>query len=249
MSLVVADQPFALYEQKALSDLTGGMLRPGGLELTARAMKLCGLPPGSAILDVGCGPGHTLSLLAGCFQLIPVGLDSSVSMLRQAARENPTIPLMQAGAMAIPVRDACFDGVISECVLSLSGDIPATLLEMARVLRPGGKLVLTDIFSREIAGQTKSCVPAMHSCVTTALPLEVIKSAVAAAGFTILVFEDQSASLKQLAGQIIFSYGSLELFWQLFMGEEEARNTCCALQSARPGYYLLIAQKKGDDNG
>jgi arsenite methyltransferase len=249
MCPVAADQPFALYEQKALADLTGGMLRPGGLELTVRAIQLSGLPPGAAILDVGCGPGHTLSLLAGCFQLRPVGLDRSDSMLHQAARGNPATPLMQAGAVAIPVRDACFDGIISECVLSLGGDIPATLKEMERVLAPGGKLVLTDIFSREIAGQIKSCAPAMQSCLTTALPLETIKAAVAAAGFSILVLEDQSASLKQLAGQIIFTYGSLEIFWQLFMGVEEARSTCRAMEGARPGYYLLIAEKKGDDNG
>jgi SAM-dependent methyltransferase len=246
MSLVAPCQPFALYEQKALSDLTGGMLRPGGVELTARAIELSGLPPGSTILDLGCGPGHTLTLLAGCFQLRPVGLDSSASMLRQAASANPKVPLMQAEAMAIPVRDAGFDGVISECVLSLSGDLPKTLQEMARILLPGGKLVLTDIFSRETGGLENSAVPVVRSCVTSALPLEIITAAVEAAGFSILVLEDQSASLKQLAGQIIFSYGSLETFWQLFMGQEEARETCCALQGARPGYYLLIAEKKED---
>ncbi len=249
MPIAAADQSFALYEQKAFTDLTGGLLRPGGLALTARAMELCGLPPGSAILDVGCGPGHTLSLLAGCFQLRPVGLDRSDSMLRRAGQGNPTIPLIQAGAMAIPVRDACFDGIISECVLSLSGDIPATLKEMARVLAPGGKLVLTDIFSRDTARQKSFGAPAMRSCITTALPLERIMAAVAAAGFSSLLLEDQSALLKQLAGQIIFSYGSLEIFWQLFMGADEARSTCRAMQGARPGYYLLIAQKEGDDNG
>lgn len=242
MSLLPFPQPCSLYEQEELADLTGGMLRPGGVDLTTRAIQLCGLPPGAAVLDVGCGPGHTLSLLANRFQLRPVGLDKSDSMLLQAAAANPAITLVQGEATAIPLRDAGFDGLISECVLSLTGDIATSLSEMRRVLKPGGKLALTDIFVRSTETQGNSAVPAMRSCLTAALPLETIKAAIETAGFSILHFEDHSTALKQLAGQIIFSFGSLEAFWGLFMEREEAHNACCSLSAARPGYYLLIAE-------
>lgn len=246
MSLHPYPQPCSLYEQEELSAITSGMLRPGGVELTTRAVRLCGLPPGAAVLDVGCGPGHTLSLLATRFQFNPVGLDKSDSLLRQAATANPAITLVQGEATAIPLRDAGFDGLICECVLSLTGDIATSLCEMGRVLTPGGKLALTDIFVRGTEEQGKSAIPAMCNCLTAALPLQTIKAAIETAGFSILRIEDHSAALKQLAGQIIFSFGSLEAFWGLFMDKEEAHNVCCSLSAARPGYYLLIAEKKRD---
>ena len=71
--------------------------------------------------------------------------------------------------------------------------------------------------------------------------------------FILHTLRDRSDLLKQLAGQIIFSYGSLEKFWQLFMGAEAARRTSCALATAQLGYYVLIAKKsapkRGDSHG
>jgi len=242
-------QPAALYEREELAAVTGGMLRPGGEELTVRAVGLCGLPPGAAVLDVGCGRGHTLALLASRFRLRTAGLDPSDSMLRRAAVKNPAAFLMQAEAGAIPLRDGVFDGIISECVLSLTGDIAATLGEMGRILAPGGKLALSDIFADDAERQGNCAAPAMRGCLAAARPLEDVTAAVAAAGFSILHLEDHSAALKQLAGQIIFDHGSLEAFWKLFMEKEEAAGACRALGAARPGYYLLIAEKKGDRHG
>ena len=60
-------------------------------------------------------------------------------------------------------------------------------------------------------------LPGLKSCITHALPLEDIEEGLAQAGFTLLSFKDRSDLLKQLAGQIIFTCGSLEKFWQLFM--------------------------------
>ncbi len=243
------DRSVALYEREELAAVTGGMLRPGGEELTVRAVGLCGLPPGAAVLDVGCGRGHTLALLASRFRLRPAGLDPNGSMLRRAAAKNPDVFLMQAQAGAIPLRDGVFDGLISECVLSLTGDITATLGEMGRILAPGGKLALTDIFVDDAEGHENCAAPAIRGCLAAARPLEAVTAAVAVAGFSILHLEDHSAALKQLAGQIIFDHGSLEAFWELFMEKEEAASACRTLGAARPGYYLLIAEKKEDQHG
>lgn len=230
-----------LYEQEELFEVTGGTLRPGGIALTAEILTYSGLTPGSAVLDLGCGPGHTLALMASSFGLLPTGLDPSAAMLAKAARQAPTAALLQGTAIAIPCDSGSFDGVISECVLSLTGDIDASLWEMARVLKPGGLLLLTDIYRKE--SQPQVDLPGLKSCLTQALPLEEIEEGLDLAGFTLLSFRDRSDLLKQLAGQIIFTYGSLEKFWQLFMGIEAARRTCCALFASPPGYYVLIAQK------
>lgn len=235
-----------LYEQDELAEVTGGTLRPGGIALTAELLTYCNLQPGAAVLDVGCGPGHTLALMALNFGLEPTGLDPSATMLEKAARNAPTASFLQGSATSIPCESDSFDAVVSECVLSLTGDIETSLGEMYRVLRPGGLLLLTDIYCKEGLGQPE--LPGLHSCLSHALPLENIEKGLAQAGFTLHSFRDRSDLLKQLAGQIIFTYGSLEKFWQLFMGAEAAHRTCCALFSAPLGYYVLIAQK-GEHHG
>ena len=112
---------------------------------------------------------------------------------------------------------------------------------MYRVLRPGGTVVITDIYRKN--NKLKPDLPNLHSCIAHALPLEKIETGLENAGFATPNLVDRSDLLKQLAGQIIFSYGSLEKFWQLYMEEKEAQQTCCALSTVPLGYYVLIAQK------
>ena len=230
-----------LYEQDELSQITGGTLRPGGTALTAEMLIACGVVPGSTSLDVGCGPGHTVALMVDVFGLRAIGLDPSTTMLARAARNAPNTSYLCAKATAIPCEAESFDLVISECVLSLTSDIDKSLREMYRVLRPGGKLVLTDIYRKN--KKTKPELPTLYSCITHALPLETIEEGLSRADFTMHSLVDRSDLLKQLAGQIIFNYGSLEKFWQLFMGAEQAHQTCCALTAAPLGYYVLYATK------
>ena len=235
-----------LYEQEELSQVTGGTLRPGGIALTTEILTSCKPIPGSTILDVGCGPGHTVALMASVFGLRPTGLDPSAAMLARAARHAPNASFLQGEATAIPCEPQIFDTVISECVLSLTGDIGKSLREMYRVLRPGGMLILTDIYCKQAGRQPD--LPNLQTCINHALPLETIEQHLCQTGFILHTLRDRSDLLKQLAGQIIFSYGSLEKFWQLFMGAEAARRTSCALATAQLGYYVLIA-KKGDYHG
>lgn len=238
-----ASTPVTLYEQEALHDLTGGTLRPGGLALTRELLACCHLPTGAAMLDVGCGPGHSLEMMAREFGFRPTGIDPSPAMLSKAKQQAPMAALHQASAMAIPCNTASFDGVLCECVLSLTEDLSASLAEMHRVLKPEGRLILTDIFCKQRSLQTR--LPELKSCISRALPLETITSALIRAGFSLTLVRDRSELIKQLAGQIIFSYGSLEKFWGLFMDSEAAHRTSCALATAPLGYYVLVAEKGG----
>ncbi len=231
----------ALYEQDALSQVTGGTLRPGGIALTTEILRSCQSAPGATSLDVGCGPGHTVGLMTSVFGLRATGLDPSATMLKKASRNVPDAAFLAGEATAIPCGPQSFALVISECVLSLTGDIDKSFREMHRVLRPGGMLLLTDIYRKNKT--LKPDLPDLHSCITHALPLQTIEEGLSRAGFCLHSLIDRSDLLKQLAGQIIFSYGSLEKFWQLFMGVEQAHHTCCALNSAPLGYYVLIAKK------
>ncbi len=235
----------ALYEQEELSQVTGGALRPGGLTLTTELVTRRRPISDSAILDVGCGPGHTAALLATTFGLRPTGLDPSAILLAKAARRTPVAAFIQGVATAIPCRSESFEAVIAECVLSLTGDIEQSLREMYRVLKPGGVLFLSDIYRKQAGPKPERSE--LKSCITHARSLATIEKGLYMAGFTLYLLQDRSELLKQLAGQIIFSCGSLEKFWQLFMETEAARQTCCALAATPLGYYALIAEKGAND--
>ncbi len=235
--------PVPLYEQDELHALTGGTLRPGGKELTRELLGFCQFARGAAVLDIGCGPGHSLEMLAREFDLRPAGVDPSHSMLAKAGQQAPMAELMQGSASALPCTDGSFDGVLCECVLSLSEDMETSLREMHRVLKPEGKLILTDIYCKQLSIQAR--LPELKSCISRALPLENITDGLIRAGFSLTLLRDRSDLLKQLAGQIIFSYGSLEKFWALFMDKEAAHRTTCALATAPLGYYVLVAEKGG----
>lgn len=235
--------PLPLYEQDALHALTGGALRPGGKALTRELLDFCRFAPGSTVLDIGCGPGHSLEMLARQFNLRPTGIDPSPAMLVKAGQQAPMAKLLQGTANALPVADASFDGVLCECVLSLSDDMETSLEEMYRVLKPEGRLILTDIYCKQLSLQAR--LPELKSCISRALPLETITDSLIRAGFCLTLLRDRTDLLKQLAGQIIFSHGSLETFWGLFMDSEAAQRTSCALATAPLGYYVLIADKGG----
>lgn len=237
-----ATAPPLLYEQPALKALTDGALRPGGLQLTQELLGCCRLAPGARVLDVGCGPGHSLALLVDEFGLVASGIDPSSKMLAQAVRRAPQATLSQGRMEALPYAVASFDVVLCECVLSLGEDEQASLAELDRVLRPGGLLILTDIYSRENA---RSPELAVITCLSRALPLANITDALTRAGYALPLVRDRSDLLRQLAGQIIFSCSSLEAFWTLFMDTESAQRTACTLATTRLGYYALIAEKGG----
>lgn len=103
-----------------------------------RAVAALDARPGQRVLDVGCGTGLN-------FRRLPpgaVGVDPSGGILRVARRRCRSLAM--AAGSALPFADASFDRVLSTYVLTTVPDWPRALDEMARVLRPGGRIVITD---------------------------------------------------------------------------------------------------------
>lgn len=100
-----------------------------------------GLPQGSLIIDLACGTGD-LSRTASEQGLQPIGADLSFGML---AASHGTGPLFQGDASQLPVRSASVDGLVCGYALRNFTDLNAAFSEMARVLRPGGRLALLEV--------------------------------------------------------------------------------------------------------
>ena len=107
----------------------------------SRTVRALGLPERSRVLDVACGTGD-LTRLLGRRGMRALGVDLSLGMLRAAPGRAA---LAEADAMALPFGDASMDGVTCGFALRNVADLDATLGEMARVLRPGGRLALLEV--------------------------------------------------------------------------------------------------------
>ncbi|MBI1784443.1 methyltransferase domain-containing protein, partial [Candidatus Sumerlaeota bacterium] len=108
-------------------------------------LKRVQLEPGGRVLDVSCGTGALIRAIRAKYPGVPIaGVDASRAMLRVARGKFGDVPLVESWAESLPFADGAFDLAVSTSSFHFWGDPRAGLREIARVLRPGGKLVLTD---------------------------------------------------------------------------------------------------------
>lgn len=115
---------------------------------TARTLRHLQLAPGQALADLGCGTGAllgTVTTVPGGGGIRMIGLDVTPPMLAYARRRLPlSVPLVAADAGALPLGRATLDTVVSVSSFHYWPDPSGALGEIRRVLRPGGRLVVTD---------------------------------------------------------------------------------------------------------
>ena len=242
MSATVDDR-VRVYEQPPLRQVAGEAIRPGGLELTDRAVALWGLPPGARVLDLGCGTGASVEHLGTQREMSAIGLDASALLLREGRERQACLPLLQASGERLPVDASSVDAVLAECTLSLMADLGQVLAECHRVLRPRGLLAVTDLYARQPDGAAALHRLPLCSCLSGALPFQELIGRLRTASFELLLWEDHSAALGSFAAQLIMAHGSLDRFWrQMVPPGADAAQIGPAVAAARPGYFLLIAR-------
>jgi ubiquinone/menaquinone biosynthesis C-methylase UbiE len=231
-----------MYENGSLSRVTGGVLHPGGQPLTERLLVLCELPANARILDIGCGSGSTVELLMQKgFQA--VGVDHSELLLSTKKNQGLDLPLVCSWGKSLPVASGYWDAVLSECSLSAMSNLEVVLSECWRVLRPGGRLAVSDIYARNPEG-----IPALHT-----LPLQCglrdahtqceLLERFQAHGFKTHAWEDRSDALKYLAAQMILSHGSLSEFWSCTEPAADPAEIQMAIGRAKLGYYVCVLRR------
>jgi demethylmenaquinone methyltransferase / 2-methoxy-6-polyprenyl-1,4-benzoquinol methylase len=110
----------------------------------AKLISLVRAEPQDVVLDVATGTGLVARALGECYGCEVVGLDRSVDMLSAAAASDGHIPLVRGRAESLPFQDESFDHVTFTYLLRYVDDPAAVMCELARVIRPGGRIVALD---------------------------------------------------------------------------------------------------------
>jgi SAM-dependent methyltransferase len=183
----------------------GGPLGPSTAEEYALARDWLGLTetPGATVLDVACGPGNVTRALASGLtgDGLVVGADASATMLGRAVEDTTPeagVAYVRCDAVDLPFREGAFDAVCCFGALYLFDDPWAALAGMARVLRPGGRIVVltTRRPGLPLVGQGMGAFSSLAG-IRMFDPRELTE-ALAAAGF--VATRRRSYGLMQFAG-------------------------------------------------
>ncbi len=227
--------------------------RPGGISVTEQMLEAAALYPkpdlhtAISVLDIGCGEGGTLSRLAEAYPAWNLtGVEPTLADETGAVLCRSRITFLKGTAEQLPVQDHSADLVFLECVYTRLQDPARALAEIRRVLKPGGKVLLSDLYARaeeteeEQNGEAVMTVQsapeaAVPSCRIGRLPTageflrEFRKS-----GFSVLEMQDCSEILPGYVGQLIFEEGAEQLEDTLGLPLEYLKRRKC-------GYFYLVA--------
>jgi arsenite methyltransferase len=165
------------------------------------------LRPGEVVVDLGSGGGLDVFLAAK--RVGPtgraIGIDMTTAMIERAranaqAGGYSNVEFYQSTIDQIPLPDASVDCVISNCVLNLAPDKPAVFQEIARVLKPGGRVAVSDIaLKHELPEALAQSLAAYVGCIAGAIKVDDYKNGLLAAGFEHVEIVDSGADLNAYA--------------------------------------------------
>lgn len=167
--------------------------------------------PGDTVLDLGSGAGIDLIIAA---KLVGptgrvIGVDMTDAMIEKArasvaAAGLTNVEIRKGFIEKLPVDSASVDWVISNCVINLSPDKPQVFAEIARVLKPGGQMRVSDIVVRDLPPALRESAALYSSCIAGAISEEDYVAGLQRAGLTGVEVRDRqvydSAQIEALAG-------------------------------------------------
>jgi SAM-dependent methyltransferase len=205
---------------------------------------LAQLQPGETVLDLGSGGGIDVFLSAK--RVGPsgkaYGLDMTDEML-ELARENQkkagvtNVEFLKGEMEDIPLPNESADVVISNCVINLSADKARVLAETFRVLRPGGRLAVSDIVVRgEVPAEIRRNVELWMGCVAGALEESDYRAKLAAAGFSDVEIEPTRVYKAEDARDFLTSAG---IAFEDFAAEVDGKFMSAFVRARKPDSAAL----------
>jgi len=170
-------------------------------------LALASIREGEVVVDLGCGGGMDVFLAArkvGASGRV-IGIDMTAEMLERARLGQQKLGLnnvefYQSTIDRLPLPDNSVDCVISNCVINLVPDKAAVFREILRVLKPGGRVALSDIaLKQELPSAVKGSIEAYVGCISGALLIADYRQQLEQAGFVSVVVTDTGANLNAYA--------------------------------------------------
>jgi len=143
----------------------------------------------------------------------------------------------------LPIRNSVMDVVISECSFSLMPNKEMTAREINRVMRPGGRLSMTDIFLRGRLPREIKDRAGFIGCLAGAKPMDDYIEIFLEAGFGRPLVEDHSEELKKTAYRMLVKSGCPENIFSWLGEGTGSRDWTTVFREGRPGYALLTLTK------
>lgn len=233
-----------VFEDPDFNKSPDTVIRPGGFILTRRMIEACALPENSRIIDVGCGTGMTVELLRSEFLLDAIGMDISEALIRIGKIRSPGIQLIHGSGEDLPFGDGSAQAVISECSLSVMENTDRVLSEIHRVLMPGGKLAVSDVFIRGPEGAELLRKQVQGGCFFNALTKDEMLGKLSENGFALSQWEDRTDLWRSYVAEMIMGNRSQEKIWSA-VSEAPDASGCMKdiLLKVRPGYFWMAAEK------
>jgi arsenite methyltransferase len=245
------------YQSDVVALILGESYHPGGLDLTRRLGRSLDLRAGQRVLDVASGPGATAFLLAAEFGVEVEGVDlgeASVTKANAKAAEagvDGRVRFTVGDAERLPLPDGSVDAVVCECAFCTFPDKPTAARELARVLKPGGRLGITDValdparLDAELAS-----LAGWVACLADARPLDEYVGLLEAQGLRVTLTESHDDALARMIGQIdarlvAFKIAKVAALEAIDF-DQARRRVALAGQAVRDGiagYKLLVAEK------
>jgi arsenite methyltransferase len=196
------------------------------------------LRPGETVVDLGCGGG--LDVLLAAPKVGPtgkaIGIDMTPEMIDRAkanaSRQGlPNVEFHLATIDRLPLPDASVDCIISNCVINLTPDKRAVFQEMFRVLKPGGRVAVSDIaLKKPLPEEIGRDLLAYVGCIAGAILIEDYERDLRKAGFATVQIVDTGRDLNAYAK----------------VGNQSG---CCSPAMASPGQLPLAESCCGSSNG
>lgn len=170
-------------------------------------VSIAELKAGQTVLDLGSGGGIDAFLAArqvGTSGRV-IGVDMTPAMLAKAEKNKAklgvtNVEFRHGQIEALPVEDGLVDVIISNCVINLSPDKPAVLREAWRVLKPGGRLAVSDMVTEgEFSAEQKTDMASWSGCIAGAESISFMAQTLREIGFEQVSLRDKNAPETELA--------------------------------------------------
>ena len=248
-----------LYESDLAKILLGDFFHPGGLKLTERLGSLLPLIQENRVLDAASGKGATALFLAERFGCQVVGIDYSgqnvadASELASAKGLSSLVRFERGDAESLPFPDKSFDAIICECAFCTFPNKTDAAREFARVLRPGGRVGLSDLTRGPSLPNELDGLLAWIACIADAQPVDGYAEYLRSAGFELEKVELHDEALTEMVQQIGMKLLSAEVLVGLkklalpnvdfTSAKQMAQSALSAIQQGQLGYVIITASK------